>query len=232
MSMELEKYQVAWYDMSKGGKCFDEFFHYPEEANDVIDSIILDVGEPFENNESYSTRARAFAHFDNGDIYELKFEKVDAKQDRGYYYGEEQESVFEEDINENEFDDCEDDFGSYENDDMKFIWGIKSLDDLSISDACLYSMNDIELIYFKDSCKYALSIETIYQFEKEEDKIKYLKTCLDAFTKFMNKNGYDTERKPFWMDVFSYDYGTNMEFDSIEDCYAMFKLLVNGYCSL
>lgn len=118
----------------------------------------------------------------------------------------------------------------YENDSMKFIWGIKSWDDLSDSDACLYTMNDIDLIYYKNEKTYGLSIETIYYFDKEENKINYLKKCLEAFTKFMIENSYNTEVKPHWMDVFSYGYNMKTHFDSIEECYAMFKLLVNGYC--
>lgn len=126
-------------------------------------------------------------------------------------------------------------YGDYslENDDMKFIWGIKSWDCLSKGDvANLETMNDIDLIYLKDENRYILSIETMYGFDTEEHKMEYLKECLDEFTKFMKENGYDTDKKPFWMDVFSYAWNMNTHFDSIEDCYAMFKMLVNGYCSL
>lgn len=118
----------------------------------------------------------------------------------------------------------------YESENMKFIWGVKSWDDLCDSDACLYTMNDIDLIYLKDEGKYILGIETIFQFEKEEHKIDYLKRCLDAFTKFMEDNGYNTEVKPHWMDVFTYG-GMKVHFDNIEECYGMFKLLVNAYCN-
>lgn len=133
------------------------------------------------------------------------------------------------DIDEYEDEWYEDDYSDlYENEIMKFIWGVKSWDDLTSSDACLYTMNDIDLIYLKDEGKYILGIETIFQFEKEEYKINYLKRCLDAFTKFMEDNGYGTEVKPHWCDVFG--NGMNTHFDSIEECYGMFKLLVNGYC--
>lgn len=119
---------------------------------------------------------------------------------------------------------------AYENEVIKFIWGIKANDDLSDSDANLYTLNDIDLIYLKDENKYVLSVETIYYFDEEKYKLKYLIKCLDAFTRFMNENGYDINKKPFWMDVFSFNIDS--KFDSIEDCYAMFKMLVNGYCSL
>ena len=115
---------------------------------------------------------------------------------------------------------------------MKFIWGVKSWDDLSSAkSANLYTMNDIDLIYLKDEKKYILGIETMFMFKEEKHKLNYLTGCLKAFTEFMKDNGYNTEIKPFWMDVFSYGWNINTHFDSIEDCYAMFKLLVNGYCS-
>jgi hypothetical protein len=134
-------------------------------------------------------------------------------------------------MNDIEFDvnEYEDEYLSpYEDVNLKFIWGVKSWDDLSDSSACLYTMNDIDLIYFKDENKYSLGLETIFQFDKEEYKLNYLKKCLDAFEKFMEDNGYGTEVKPHWCDVFG--NGMNTHFDSIEECYGMFKLLVNGYC--
>lgn len=129
-------------------------------------------------------------------------------------------------------DDYDDYYDGYESESMKFIWGVKSWDDLTDADACLYTMNDIDLIYLKDENKYIFSIETIFQFDKEEYKLDYLKRCLDAFTKFMVENGYNVDVKPHWMDVFTCGWNMNTHFDSIEECYAMFKLLVNGYCSM
>lgn len=132
-----------------------------------------------------------------------------------------------DDINEfEEYDEYQD---PYENEIIKFIWGVKSWDDLCDSDACLYTMNDIELVCLKDENKYTLGLETIFEFENEEDKMAYLNSCLDAFTKFMVENGYNTEVKPHWYDVFM--GGMSEHFDNIEECYGMFKLLVNGYCS-
>lgn len=123
----------------------------------------------------------------------------------------------------------DDDFDPfYEDENMKFIWGVKSWDDLTDADVCLHTMNDIDLIYLKDKKKYILGIETIFEFEKEEHKINYLKSMLCEFEKFMVENGYNTELKPSWWNVFG--KGISEDFDSIEECYAMFKFLVNGYC--
>ena len=117
----------------------------------------------------------------------------------------------------------------YETTKLKHIWGIKSWDDLSGRDCNLLTMNDIALTYLKDENKYILGIETIYEFKEKDGYIQYLEDCLKAFTEFMISNNYDINKKPFWCDVFSYGINMNTHFDSIEDCYSMFKLLVKGY---
>lgn len=149
-----------------------------------------------------------------------------------YYQCDSCDYYMDEDIADDEYEDewYEDEYDSpYENEMMKFIWGVKSWDDFTYSDACLYTMNDIDLLYLKDQKKYLLGIETIFCFEKEEHKLGYLESCLDAFTKFMVANGYNTEVKPHWWNVFG--KGMSEYFDSIEECYGMFKLLVDGYCN-
>lgn len=158
----------------------------------------------------------------------LKYD-TDINGSGGWAYDYVREFILENwdfDIDEREDDDFD---PYYEDESMKFIWGVKSWDDLSGSDACLHTMNDIELDYLKDKNKYILSLETIFEFENEESKMGYLESRLDAFTKFMIENGYNTEVKPHWWDAFS--DGMNTHFDSIEECYGMFKLLVNGYCN-
>ena len=209
----IKNYQVAFYDVNRNYKCFDESFFEPNEIDNAITYV-----ETEEDENAPDNRCRVFAHFDNGDMYELKLEKIGNKGNCGNFY----------DCDEHdECDDCY--FIPYESETMKFIWGVKSWDDLCESDACLYTMNDIDLIYLKDEKKYILGIETIFCFEKEEHKLDYIKDCLDAFTKFMVENGYNTEVKPNWWDVFM--SGMNTHFDSIEECYGMFKMLVNAYCN-
>lgn len=158
----------------------------------------------------------------------LKYD-TDINGSGGWSYDYVRELILENwdfDIDNREDDDFD---PSYENEVMKFIWGAKSWDDLCDADVCLYTMNDIELDYLKDKKKYLLSLETIFEFEKEEYKLSYLKRCLNAFTKFMVENGYNTEVKPHWWNVFG--KGISEYFDSIEECYGMFKMLVNAYCN-
>jgi hypothetical protein len=124
-----------------------------------------------------------------------------------------------------------DSINEYETKSTKHIWGIKSWDDLTGSDCNLYTMNDIDLIYCKDTDDYVISIETIYDFRSENGDKKYLQEILGAFTQWMNNNGYQTNHNLLLHEIFTKGYNINTHFKTIEECYANFKLLVNGYCN-
>ena len=53
----------------------------------------------------------------------------------------------------------------YNFDNLKFIWAVKSWDDITGAAANMYTMNDIEIDYDRDAKEYLLSIETIYSFK-------------------------------------------------------------------
>lgn len=112
-----------------------------------------------------------------------------------------------------------------ENDDIKFIWGVKSGDDLSGSDANLYTMNDIDIVYDKKNSEYMLGVETAYIFENHAAECSYLKDCLAAFTKYMELKKNEPYR--FFMN----DLCTNMRADSIGELYTNFKIFVDGFCN-
>ena len=112
-----------------------------------------------------------------------------------------------------------------ENDNFKFIFGIKSYDDLSYnSDANLLTMNDLDVLYNKKNNTYSWSVEYIYSFETKDGKKEYLSRLLNCFHKFMKENGYNTQ-----VDGFHTVFANCTEFDSLEECYANFKCCVNGY---
>lgn len=122
------------------------------------------------------------------------------------------------------------DFDPYcEDASIKFIWGIKSWDDLSGADACLYTMNDIDITYDKEKNIYMLGVETAYLFKTYGDECQYLKDCLNAFTKYMDDNGL-SKNEPYrlWMS----NPCTSMEAETIEELYTNFKIFVNGFCGL
>lgn len=141
---------------------------------------------------------------------------------------------YEEKITKEYYDDYNEDFT--ENSSMKFIWGLKSYDDLSSYDANLETMNDIDLIYLKDEKKYILGIETAYIFNSKEIEKEYFKVLLDKFTEWMEEQGYDTNSTlnsyGDMYEIFTSGININTHFDTIEDAYRTFKLLINGYLTL
>lgn len=121
-------------------------------------------------------------------------------------------------------------YGNYmlEDDDIKFIWGVKSWDDLSGEDASIYTMNDIDIIYNKKEKKYALGIETAYMFKNHEAECKYLQDCLKAFTQYMKDNNLSTN-EPFML--FMNNTCCDIKADTIEELYTNFKIFVDGFCT-
>ena len=112
-----------------------------------------------------------------------------------------------------------------ENDNFKFIFGVKSYDDLSYnSNANLLTMNDLDVLYNKKNNTYSWSVEYIYSFETKDGKKEYLSRLLNCFYKFMKEHKYNTE-----LDGFYTMFSNCTEFDSLEECYANFKYCVNGY---
>ena len=119
-------------------------------------------------------------------------------------------------------------YDPYEDENMKFIWGVKSWDDLSDSDACLYTMNDIDIIYNKEQNVYMLGVETAYLFKSYASECQYLKECLKAFTKYMDDNGLN-KNEPYRL--FMNNPFTSMEAETIEELYTNFKIFVDGFCN-
>lgn len=116
---------------------------------------------------------------------------------------------------------------------MEVIFGIKAWDDLTEGNqATLYSMNDIEIIYYKKENKYGISIETMYSFEDGRNgEKKYIQQLLNQFTEWMIQEGYDINEEVWIYNIFTDGYNINTKFDTIEELYACFKMLVNGFIS-
>lgn len=115
-----------------------------------------------------------------------------------------------------------------ENEPFEFIWGIKSADDLTGSgNANNYTLNDFDIVKNKKSGEYVFSVETIFYMDKDAQK-KYLQNILDKLTEWMLSQGYHTDYDLSYYEVFSNTFRA----DSIEECYAKFKLLVDGFCGI
>lgn len=128
---------------------------------------------------------------------------------------------------------------------FEFVWGILSGDELSdCQKAGLYTMNDFDIVYNKKEQKYYGSIETIYGFPKGiEGTITYLKNILFLFEKWLKENNYNIYITnpcdiygPIDPDYYLVFQGWNSfdktPYDSIEELYFHFKVLVKGYEAL
>lgn len=80
--LRVKQVQIAWYDMEQNGDCFDEDFVLPKD-NDIktLESIgtILPYVETIEDGNKID-RSRVFVYMDNGDVYELKMEKLSKEE--------------------------------------------------------------------------------------------------------------------------------------------------------
>lgn len=111
----------------------------------------------------------------------------------------------------------------------EFIWGIKSGDDLSSSEANLFTMNDIDIIFDKEEKIYYLSVETAYLFDNKKAECGYLNKLLDRFTAFTKEKECDAEEPySFWMSPVSLE----MKAESIPTLYTNFRIFVEGYNAL
>lgn len=112
---------------------------------------------------------------------------------------------------------------------LKHVWGITSYDDLTGSEANLYTMNDIDITYDRDTKLYMLGIETAYMFKepRKQNECEYLKELLSFFDKYMDDNNL---LKDFDKCLFFSQPTILTSAESIEELYMNFKIFVEGYC--
>ena len=124
------------------------------------------------------------------------------------------------------YPDWEDD--EYNCGNLKFIWGIKSYDDLSSAMPNFYTMNDIDITYNRKSGLYSLGVETAYGFDggQKQGEVKYLDYLLSEFTKFMMDNNYRID-EPYML--LMAQPCTNCFAESIPELYMHFRIFVEGY---
>lgn len=114
---------------------------------------------------------------------------------------------------------------------LKYIWGIKSYDDLTLSEPNFYTLTDLDIYYNRDNKLYMLDLETIYSFETIADRINYLNRLLDTFRDYMVTNKlFDSNYDPFFL--YRYNDGKMFEAESLTELYYKFKLFVTGYSNL
>lgn len=122
-------------------------------------------------------------------------------------------------------------YGDCENDKIKLIFGTLSGDEMVTRyGATLYTMNDLDVLYDKETKKYSASVEAIYQWDNKENIVVYLQSLLSKFTQYMIDNNLNTNCHISFYDMFYGKIAIDCESDSIEECYARFKFMVDGYC--
>lgn len=119
-----------------------------------------------------------------------------------------------------------------ENSNMKFVWGVKSYDDICLDEANIHTLNDIEILYDCNTNLYLLSIETAYRFQTIKYAYQYFKQLLDNFTKYMEENNYSTETQSLMPLGYLFDKKYNFEITActIEQLYANFKDIIMKFC--
>ena len=119
--------------------------------------------------------------------------------------------------------------------DNKFIWGIKSYDDMTENPPSFYTLNDIDIYYNRKSKLYFLDIETIYQFDSRDDEKKYLYNLLNKFGEYLLSLGglegfdYNLNKQPR---LFEFDLSNGYDLfksTSLEDLFYRFKTFVYNF---
>lgn len=113
-------------------------------------------------------------------------------------------------------------------DDLEFVWGIKSWDDITSTEANLYTMNDLDIVYDRKRNEYMLGIETIYLFaDGNNGEIKYLEYLLGKFTEFVRENNYISPDEKFCLRCI--ESVEPWRANTISELYIRFKDFVQGY---
>jgi len=90
-------------------------------------------------------------------------------------------------------------------------------------------MNDIEIIRCKESGKYHLTIEILLSIVNDDDGVKYIESVFNKLTMWMHENNHSINYKVGLYKIFFEWIGFKDGFDSIEELYGAFKVLVDGF---
>lgn len=80
--LKIDKVQVCWYDMERGGSCFDESW-FVHKGNDT--KTLEHIGKwltyvELDLNADKCDKSRVFIHMDDGDVYELLTKKLSKEE--------------------------------------------------------------------------------------------------------------------------------------------------------
>lgn len=79
--------------------------------------------------------------------------------------------------------------------------------------------------------KYSFDVETIYAFNDTRAAINNTKRILEAFAQWMVENNHDVSYRLEYSNVFDDGISMKRQYDTIEEAYAAFRILVLGFIS-
>lgn len=107
---------------------------------------------------------------------------------------------------------------------LKYVWGIKSTDDLTSHPACWNTLNDLDIYYNRETKKYFYQVECIYRFKTLKDEAEYLKGLLRQFGAWLDSNHYKLPSLHYHI----YDEPIDQA-DSLEELFIKFSIFVYGF---
>lgn len=113
---------------------------------------------------------------------------------------------------------------------FKFIWGLRSGDDLSsFKDTNFYTMNDLDLYYDRKREVYILDIECSYIFDSTEAEVKYLRGLRESLKEYLLSQGVEFNFKPRLWNAYLGAKKAFCEADTLEELYWQFNTFVKGF---
>lgn len=97
---------------------------------------------------------------------------------------------------------------------------------------CDYSTDiwcDFAVCYNQKENYYFFEFETMLGFKENDGCKNWIKTCLEKFKLYMDKNNLDTTKELSMYEVFTEGVDINTHFENIETAYAYLKMLVYGF---
>lgn len=113
---------------------------------------------------------------------------------------------------------------------FKFVWGLRSGDDLSsFITVNFYTMNDLDLYYDRKREVYILDIERAYVFNSVEAEIKYLRRLRESLKEYLLSQGVELNFKPRLWAVYIGEKKSFCEADTLEELYWQFDTFIKGF---
>lgn len=114
---------------------------------------------------------------------------------------------------------------------MEYVWAMKDdgSDDWSGEMCSINTNNDIELVYWRDTSTYSIIVETIYWFHDKGGEIEYIQRLFSGYTKWMLSQNLSIDYELPIGEIFTEGQGISAHFDTIEETYANFRNIAEGY---